>query len=373
MELYIAGGTSEHGRNCFYVKEGETAFLVDCGIMKENPEQKYPLLNESRIADVQYIFLTHNHADHAGALGWLYEHGFHGTVVASAFTLSVISERIKGALSLESLGEPKEKIRLEHGITLIYGRSGHCTGSVWYELTVREKTILFSGDYCEHSRAYKCDRIRGRKADLAVLDSAYGYEKTDAKDHLAAVTDGIRETAEKESTMLFPVPVFGRGFDLIRILTELQIPVYAGPLLYRQVSEIGQWNFWFRKKFSEAIKQDIIRPLGEYTEGNTAKAVIVTDSQLYDREDQDLAKQILKEGGAVILTGKQDPSGYSRMLLNKGDARFLRISVHQNVRELMHLVDKNSFSKVIPYHCREKLSFEDSRYQVMKAGERSTG
>ena len=39
MELKIAGGVGEHGRNCFYVDAGEDTFLVDCGKMggSDNP------------------------------------------------------------------------------------------------------------------------------------------------------------------------------------------------------------------------------------------------------------------------------------------------------------------------------------------------
>ena len=31
MELLIAGGVGEHGRNCFYVQAKTLCFLVDCG------------------------------------------------------------------------------------------------------------------------------------------------------------------------------------------------------------------------------------------------------------------------------------------------------------------------------------------------------
>lgn len=33
MELFIAGGCGEHGRNCFYVEQNSAAFLVDCGLL----------------------------------------------------------------------------------------------------------------------------------------------------------------------------------------------------------------------------------------------------------------------------------------------------------------------------------------------------
>ena len=38
MELIIAGGVGEHGRNCFYVRGETIRFLVDCGKMADTPE-----------------------------------------------------------------------------------------------------------------------------------------------------------------------------------------------------------------------------------------------------------------------------------------------------------------------------------------------
>ena len=84
MELYIAGGCSEHGRNCFLVKGENLSFLVDAGLMKEKPEVPYPDLTEEQIGGADYLFLTHAHSDHAGALPWLLKHGFRGVVRSEA-------------------------------------------------------------------------------------------------------------------------------------------------------------------------------------------------------------------------------------------------------------------------------------------------
>ena len=87
MELLIAGGVGEHGRNCFLV-QGETLdFLVDCGIMADTPEDPYPRLTREQICNLDAVFLTHSRADHTGALPWLYGNGFRGTVIAAEETL----------------------------------------------------------------------------------------------------------------------------------------------------------------------------------------------------------------------------------------------------------------------------------------------
>ena len=86
MELYIAGGVGEHGRNCF-LAQGETIrFLVDCGKMADAPEDPYPRLTRAQIRRLDAVFLTHAHADHSGAFPWLCENGFRGSVIAAAET-----------------------------------------------------------------------------------------------------------------------------------------------------------------------------------------------------------------------------------------------------------------------------------------------
>jgi len=370
MKLYVAGGCSEHGRNCFYVQKKNTALIVDCGIMKENPAQPYPRLSRKQIASADYLFLTHCHADHAGALLWLYENGFRGKVIASGYTLQVIPGKIKGAKTLEKLGKPLKKIRLEKGLSFVWGRSGHCIGSVWLEFSLQGKKILFTGDYTEKSSAYRCDAIRRRKAETAVIDCAYGNEETDAADHLLAFGRGIDEAAASGKAMLFPVPMYGRGFDIIRMLSERVIPVYLNPVLMDEVSDRKEDRFWLRKGMRKVLKETVFFPEEAMASAAGTRALLVTDSQLADERNRETALRTAETGGRVILTGKQEPAGFSRMLLDSGKAEFLRLSVHQNVSEMKRLAEKNSFGAVLPFHCRQRPEIKDKKYVILNAGER---
>ena len=66
MELFIAGGCGEHGRNCFYVEQNSAAFLVDCGLLA-GAEDDLPRLNAEQIQKLRAVFLTHSHAGVSGA------------------------------------------------------------------------------------------------------------------------------------------------------------------------------------------------------------------------------------------------------------------------------------------------------------------
>ena len=207
MELFIAGGVGEHGRNCFLVQGEARCFLVDCGKMADTPEDPYPRLTREQIGGLDAVFLTHSHADHTGALPWLYENGFRGTVIAATKTLSQLPFAVQKCHALEKLC-PNGTGQLQ-SLSIQWGRSGHCVGSVWYRFAENGKSVFFSGDYTEDTQVYACDPIREQRVDLAMLDCAYGLDETPYYLFL-----GVFEAATIHYAVakIFGPLLFGRGW-----------------------------------------------------------------------------------------------------------------------------------------------------------------
>ena len=409
MELFIAGGCSEHGRNCFLIKAGRFSFLVDAGLMKETPETPYPRLTGEQIRSAKYLFMTHCHADHTGALPFLLKHGFSGRIIASRFTYEVLHFRQANAVTVEHLGESGRMIPLERGLSFMWGRTGHCQGSVWFLIQFQGKRLLFTGDYTEHSQVYKVDKIRDMDADLAVIDCAYGRNAAGGEYNLEAFRNVITELKAEKRPMLFPVPAHGRGFDVIRELINQEIPVYADEVLIRELLFTKDRGNWLKKRFIRKLREQSVRRLEEFPEplsfvryekygpdvcrserllpeelmpgkmiggadpdrkpGKGAVGILVRDSQLSKPWNWASALEIYGEGGITVLTGKQLPSSYAKTLLESGMAVFTRLSVHQNADELMMLREKNNFRIIVPYHCGESLSFDKKNIEVMHPGE----
>ncbi len=383
MELYIAGGCSEHGRNSFLVRGKHVRFLVDAGRMKEKPDEPFPVLGRDEIGEIDYLFLTHCHTDHAGAISWLAEQGFHGVVVGSAATIRNVSGIPGQVLILEEHSHPLEALQLREDLAVSWGRAGHCIGSVWFSFRVDSETILFTGDYEEKSYAYECDHIRGRTADIAVIDCAYGTEKEDASAHWEALEHRLDELVGQGKPLLFPVPSHGRGFDVLKLLADRGQPVVAAESLREEYRSSPDRDFWLKPDFLSSIKNLKLKDIHvfdrafreAYSEGKNfpeeclGDVILVRDSQLVKGGNRMIAAGVAETGGRTILTGKQDPASFARKLLNDGHADFLRISVHQNIDEMRSLMEANEFGTVVPYHCRVKLEFDDPGIAVLSPGD----
>lgn len=373
MQCYVAGGCVEHGRNCFLIEGEKSAVLLDCGLMKELPGVPFPHLSPEQVRKADYLLLSHCHLDHTGALLWLYEKGFRGRVIATAFTLDQIPGRIADPIVIDEIAGPEEWITIDDSFRLKWGRSGHCLGSIWFLLDMEGKRILYSGDYTERSASYKADKIRNLRADLAIIDTAYGDYSLDGKRNRKAFADILDDLVEDERPLLFPVPNHGRGLDIMRLLAERCVPVLADAKLIREAGWALAHPVWARKRFlavAEHLQE--MRPITDSTPDELpsgACGILVADTSMKKEMTGRLARAVEAAGGKVVVTGKQLPGTRARQMVESGDAIFLRLSVHQNKEELIRLVKKNRITFAVPFHCRDELMSSDGRVTPMRTGD----
>lgn len=342
MKLFIAGGTGEHGRNCFYVQGESICFLVDCGKMADTPKSPYPCLTLEQIQRLDAVFLTHSHADHTGALPWLVENHFHGTVIASKETLRQLPFSVEKRMALDEIC-PGGRGWLQT-LQISWGRSGHCAGSVWYHFSENEKTILFSGDYTEDTLVYACDPIRGQYADLAVIDCAYGMDETSYETACARLVQKTENLLSAYKLLLFPVPKYGRGLEILELFARQKADkfYYADTLFLKNLSAQQAGDCWYRPQKGKAA--------AEPYSGQTQGIVFVSDPQLRSSTARNTAEQVLALGGRAVMTGTLEKDSYSEALFRLGKMELLRYPVHLNYAQFCLLRDRNSFRLTIPYH-----------------------
>lgn len=338
MKIKIAGGCGEHGRNCFYIECTDSAFLVDCGLMAEEEGGGYPHLSKEDILKIKYVFLTHSHADHTGAIPWLIDNGFLGGVIASKETLSQLPFELKASKTIDEFIEENTEIQVS------YGRTGHCVGSVWYQFIIDGKTIFFSGDYVEENYVHEVDLIRGKHTDLAVLDCAYGTDNKSFSEYSNKLISFARRKKNQHRTLMLPIPKYGRGLEIYWLLKE-NFPdwSYAADRHFIQQVNKTEGSFWIRDGVS--LSKDIML----YDPEVDADVVFVSDPQLRSSEAKEIAVQVLEKGHG-IMTGTVEKGTLSAMLIKEKKMTMIRFPVHLNYAQFRKVVSYNSFGCIIAYH-----------------------
>ena len=336
MELLIVGG-AEHGRSCFYIEGEAIRFLVDCGAA--GAARACPGLASEQVRALQYVFLTSGDDSHAGALPWLLEQGFAGTVVASEETLRQLPVALPDTRALSSFRAPAN-------LSLHWGRSGCCPGSVWYELTLENRTLLFTGNYTESSLVYIADPIRRARAELAVIDCAYGADGRSPEVLRFDFLTRMAALLSHAEPVLLPVPKYGGGLELLALLRHARprTPVYGDETFLHQLRWLQTDRFWCTPNARDALRQAEVLPL---TDVPGSGVCFLTDPQLESPDARRLADAFLAAGGSLVMTGTVEPGSYSEALIQEGKMELLRCPAHQNEAQYRALLRENRFSKAL--------------------------
>lgn len=101
VEVIPIGGLGEFGMNMMLIACGDTAVLVDAGVMFPEPELfgvdlVIPDVSalDTYAGRISALILTHGHEDHIGAVPHILKH-VHGPVYATAFTLALLLPKLE--------------------------------------------------------------------------------------------------------------------------------------------------------------------------------------------------------------------------------------------------------------------------------------
>jgi ribonuclease J len=120
LELIPLGGVGEFGMNMMVIACGETAILIDCGVMFPEPELLgvdliIPDLRQLTQYRLSALVLTHGHEDHIGAVAHVLPY-VNGLVYGTALTLALVEPKleklgVEGKSRLTTV-KPRERITI---------------------------------------------------------------------------------------------------------------------------------------------------------------------------------------------------------------------------------------------------------------------
>lgn len=295
MKLSFYGGVQQvTGSNYLLEKDG-LKILVDCGLFQGSKFAE--ALNYQNFAydpkEIDYIFLTHSHADHSGRLPKLYKDGFRGKIFATKPTidLSVIAlednldlikdeARKDGHEPLFSSGdlhqtfisargvEYGEELDLGHEVKAVFHEAGHILGSAiieinWPGKNQETKTLYFSGDLGNYPTPLLRHYEMPNQADFIVTESTYGDRIHDNNvDKKKILKEVIGETVRRGGTVIIPSFAIERTQEVLYEINELvehehlsQIPIFLdSPLAIKLTKVYKNYEQYFNKKVVHDIR-----------------------------------------------------------------------------------------------------------------------
>ena len=155
LEIVPLGGVGEFGMNMMVVACGETAILVDAGVMFPEPELLgvdliIPDLRPLERYPISALVLTHGHEDHIGAVAHVMPH-FTGNVYGTPFTLALLEPKLEalGEQALSRLVRVKPRDRITVGaFTIEFLRVTHSMPDcVALAIETPRGVVVHTGDF----------------------------------------------------------------------------------------------------------------------------------------------------------------------------------------------------------------------------------
>ncbi len=258
MKIKFIGGAGTVTGSKTLIENKGTRILIDCGQfqgikpLRELNWDPLPILPSS----IDFVLLTHGHLDHCGWLPRLVNQGFKGKIYCTSPTKDIsklilldsakiqeedANKANKGKYSKHEIAEPlyniaqaeavfslfrvikiNEIVNLDAEISAVYTNAGHIIGACSIELTLENKTLVFSGDIGRDDDVLVFPPVKPIKGDYIFLESTYGnrlHPETDAKAELEIY---INNTFQKSGTVIIPSFAVERAQTIMYLLWQLK-------------------------------------------------------------------------------------------------------------------------------------------------------
>ena len=375
LKIGFLGATNEVGRAAIAVKTAKAQVLLDYGVMI-NHEPGFPMHVPPK--EVDAIILTHCHLDHSGAIPIYHIHE-KKPVYGTKLTFELTQVLIEDFIHLSGYYLPYEYLELKTMLrscrNLKYRKereigdikfqllnAGHVPGSAQILLEVKDKRILYTGDFNPRKTRLLdgADQNYG-ELDVVIIESTYADEDhPDRAQMEKEFVNAVTEVVERGGTALVPAFSVGRAQEILCILAAHHFE-YSVTLdgMAREVCRIMMNNTKFLRDprlFLDAVHMaNWVEGWKDRRKATKKPGVIVSPAGML--KGGPAAFYIQKVGkkshNAVFLVSYQIPGTPGRELLEKGmcvidgkvqkvkaEVRHFDFSSHAGASELKETIKK---------------------------------
>ncbi len=281
--------------------EGGKNLLLDCGLFQGRGSETEGLNRHFGFdpSSIDYLILSHAHADHAGNIPQLVKSGYAGPIFATPATIDLCrimladsahiqeydvqylnkrrarkhQELLKPIYTIDDVNQAliqfvpvrlHELVRIDKELSFHFSEAGHILGSACVNLLVNEgskiKKVFFSGDVGRYNDKILRAPEDFPQSDIILMETTYGnrlHEHTnDAEERLLNIV--IDTCVNRKGKVIIPAFSLGRTQEIIYALDRAHtegkmphVPVYIDSPLSISATEIMQ-------KHTESFNADIL-------------------------------------------------------------------------------------------------------------------
>jgi ribonuclease J len=277
LDLIPLGGLGEFGMNMMVVACGDTAILIDAGVMFPEPELLgvdlvIPDLRQLQQYDIAAVVLTHGHEDHIGAIAHVLPY-VRGPVYGTAFTLALVGPKLEqhGVDAAARLVRIKPRDRVTVGsFVLEFVRVTHSMPDcVAVAIETPRGVVLHTGDFKvdqtpldgEHVDVHRLAQL-GAGGVLALLADSTNIERKGFTGSEVEVTDAFEEIFTSARGKIV-VAAFASSVYRMQIVVDLAAQfdrhvAFVGRGM-QEISEIGQRLGYLRVPAGVQIRDSDVR------------------------------------------------------------------------------------------------------------------
>ncbi|MCZ4281452.1 MBL fold metallo-hydrolase [Kiloniella laminariae] len=400
VKIQFCGAAGTVTGSCYWFRTPKRQFLVDCGLFQGSKTVKelnygaFPFKPE----EIDFVFLTHAHTDHAGLLPKLTKLGFKGEIFMTSGSRDLLSYMLPDSAHIQESevkrlnfrnrqrGKPvvepiytKEDVEncLQQintvsyekwfevsGIQARFWNAGHILGSASIELKIPDTQendeplhLLFSGDIGPEHKSFHPDPDAPSDFDYVFCESTYGgrkrtdYTPEQRRDLLAKE---IQDAMSGGGSLLIPSFAVERTQELLNDLSLLlqsdviePTPVFIdSPLAIRvtsvftdhaqQLEDVGSHRGFFNNpSFHFTESVEESKAIARFSSG----AIILAASGMCDagRIRHHLKNHLWRPQSTILLVGYQAEGTLGRLLqqgVEKVKIQGEEIIVRANIRTL---------------------------------------